>query len=96
MGVGPEVVDYVAGLARLRLDDAEKDALAADLARVLEFVEQLDGVDITDVPPTKHVIGLSNVERPDTARPCLPPDEALANAPDADEDHFVVPKVLPD
>ncbi len=95
MGVGPEVVDYVAALARLRLDDAEKDALTADLARVLEFVEQLDRADVTDVPPTKHVIGLSNVERPDTESPCLPPAEALANAPDADEDHFVVPKVLP-
>ncbi|MCH7826333.1 MAG: Asp-tRNA(Asn)/Glu-tRNA(Gln) amidotransferase subunit GatC [Acidobacteria bacterium] len=96
MGIGPEVVDYVAALARLRLDDAEKDTLAADLARVLEFIEQLDRVDITDVPPTKHVIGLSNVERPDTESPCLPSDEALANAPDTDEDHFVVPKVLPD
>lgn len=96
MGIGPEVVDYIAALAKLRLDDAEKETLAADLARVLEFVEQLDGVDITDVPPTKHVIGLSNVERPDTASPCLPPGQALANAPDTDEDHFVVPKVLPD
>ena len=96
MAIAPEVVDYVAALARLRLDDAEKEALAADLARVLEFVEQLDGVDITDVPPTKHVVGLSNVERPDTASPCLPTSQALANAPDADEDHFVVPKVLPD
>ena len=96
MGVDPEVVDYVAALAKLRLDDAEKDALATDLARVLEFVEQLDRVDITDVPPTKHVIGLTNVERPDVEVPCLPADEALANAPDADESHFVVPKVLPD
>ena len=96
MGIGPEVVDYVAALAKLRLDDAEKKTLAAGLARVLEFLEQLDGVDITEVPPTKHVIGLSNVERPDTASPCLPPGQALANAPDTDEDHFVVPKVLPD
>ena len=96
MGIGPEVVDYVAALAKLRLDDAEKKTLAADLARVLEFLEQLDGVDITEVPPTKHVIGLSNVERPHTASPCLPPGQALANAPDTDEDHFVVPKVLPD
>jgi aspartyl-tRNA(Asn)/glutamyl-tRNA(Gln) amidotransferase subunit C len=96
MGVGPEFVDYVSKLAKLRLDDDEKDALAADLAGVLEFFEQLDLVDITDVPPTKHVIGLSNVERPDTESPSLTSDEALANAPDTDEDHFVVPKVLPD
>jgi Asp-tRNA(Asn)/Glu-tRNA(Gln) amidotransferase C subunit len=39
---------------------------------------------------------LSNVERPDTESPSLTSDEALANAPDTDEDHFVVPKVLPD
>jgi len=96
MGVGPEFVDYVSKLAKLCLDDDEKDALAADLAGVLEFFEQLDLVDITDVPPTKHVIGLSNVERPDTESPSLTSDEALANAPDTDEDHFVVPKVLPD
>lgn len=95
MGVDPKVVDYVAALAELRLDDAEKEALASDLARVLEFVEQLDRVDITDVPATKHVIGLGNVERSDIEIPCLAADEALANAPDADENHFVVPKVLP-
>ena len=96
MAVGPEVVDYVAELARLHLDDEEKKALAADLARVLEFVEQLDEVDISNVPPTKHVIGLANVERADIEGASLSQEEALANAPDSDEGHFVVPKVLPD
>ena len=96
MSVDRDVVEYVAGLAKLHLDDAEKEALADDLARILEFVEQLDQVDIANVPPTKHVVGLSNVDRPDSASACLPVDEALSNAPDVDEDHFVVPKVLPD
>ena len=96
MSVGPEFVDYVAKLAKLQLADDEKDALASDLAGVLELFEQLDQVDITDVPPTKHVIGLSNVERPDAKSSSLPTDKALANTADTDEDHFVVPKVLPD
>ncbi|HJO29936.1 MAG TPA: Asp-tRNA(Asn)/Glu-tRNA(Gln) amidotransferase subunit GatC [Acidobacteriota bacterium] len=96
MSVGPEFVDYVAKLAKLQLADDEKAVLASDLAGVLEFFEQLDRVDITDVPPTKHVIGLSNVERPDAKSSSLSTDKALANTADTDEDHFVVPKVLPD
>jgi aspartyl-tRNA(Asn)/glutamyl-tRNA(Gln) amidotransferase subunit C len=48
------------------------------------------------VAPTKHVIASDNVARDDERRPCLPRDEALAAAPDADAGHFVVPKVLPD
>ena len=96
MSVDRDVVDYVAGLARLRLDEDEKQALGEQLGRIVEFVETLTEVDISEVPPTKHVIGLANVARPDSERPCLTAQEALANAPEADEDHFVVPKVLPD
>ncbi len=96
MGVGPEFVDYVAKLAKLHLADDEKDAVASDLAGVLEFFAQLDRVDITDVPPTKHVVGLSNVKRSDAKSPSLSTDKVLANTADTDEDHFVVPKVLPD
>ena len=96
MSVDPGVVDHVAGLAKLNLDDDERVALAEQLARILEFVEQLDEVDVTDVPPTKHVIARTNVGRTDDPRPCLPQEVVLEGAPSADEGHFVVPKVLPD
>ncbi len=96
MSVDRDVVDYVAGLAKLRLDEDEKQALGEQLGRIVEFVETLTEVDISAVPPTKHVIGLANVARPDGEQPCLTAEEALANAPEADEGHFVVPKVLPD
>jgi aspartyl-tRNA(Asn)/glutamyl-tRNA(Gln) amidotransferase subunit C len=96
MSVDLKVVDYVAELARLNLDGGEREELAGQLARILEFVAQLDEVDISDVPPTKHVIGLSNVSRADEPRASLSQDAALAGAPAADEGHFTVPKVLPD
>jgi aspartyl-tRNA(Asn)/glutamyl-tRNA(Gln) amidotransferase subunit C len=96
MSVDRDSVEYVARLAKLELGDAERDAMAEQLARIVEFVAQLDEVDITDVPPTKHVIGRENVERADEPTAGLPRAEALAAAPDADEGHFVVPKVLPD
>lgn len=96
MAVDRTVVDYVAGLAKLRLAEAEKEELAAQLGRIIDFVEQLAEVDISDVPPTKHVLGATNVDRPDIPHECLSQEQALANAPQADEEHFVVPKVLPD
>ena len=95
MSVDPAVIEHVAELAKLTLDDEERAALAEQLARILEFVAQLDEVDVTDVPPTKHVIGQTNIARADELRPCLSQDEALGGAPHADEGHFVVPLVVP-
>jgi len=96
MKIDPETVEHVAELAKLTLDSNEKKELAGQLARIVEFVAQLDEVDISNVPPTKHVIDLSNVERPDETRDSLSQEDALAGAPSADAGHFVVPEVLPD
>lgn len=96
MSVDPQVIEYIADLAKLELEDDERAALAADLARIVGLVEQLGEVDVEDVPPTKHVIEQTNVTRPDRPRPGLSQREALDNAPDADEGHFLVPRVLPD
>ncbi len=96
MSVDPDVVDRVAELAKLHLDEDQRDELADQLARILDFVAQLDEVDVSDVPPTKHVIELSNVDRADEPGDSLTQDEALAEAPDADQGHFVVPAVIPD
>jgi aspartyl-tRNA(Asn)/glutamyl-tRNA(Gln) amidotransferase subunit C len=85
-------IEHIAELARLRLDDVEKRRLAVELARIVEFIEQLAAVDVDGVPPTKHVIDLDNVARDDAEGDCLTAEEALANAPDADAGHFVVPK----
>ncbi len=96
MGVDSKVVDYVASLAKLYFDDEERELVAEQLGRILEFVDQLREVDVNHVPPTKHVIDMANVSRDDAPRPSLPPEEALANAPESMRDYFVVPKVLPD
>ena len=96
MGVDSKVVDYVASLARLYFEDEERELVAEQLGRILELADQLREVDVSDVPPTKHVIDLANVSREDVPRPSLRPEEALANAPESMHDYFVVPKVLPD
>lgn len=96
MSIDPAIVQHVAELAKLELDEHERDALARQLARIVTFVAQLEEVDVSDVAPTKDIAARHNVERADEPQPCLPRDEALAAAPDTDDGHFLVPKVLPD
>jgi aspartyl-tRNA(Asn)/glutamyl-tRNA(Gln) amidotransferase subunit C len=96
MSVDSKVVDYVTHLAKLYLDDDKRDRMAEQLATILEYVDHLREVDVSDVPPTKHVINLTNVSREDITRPSLPPEESLANSPAMILDYFAVPKVLPD
>ena len=96
MSVAPEDIDRLAELARLRLSGSEREQLRADLERVLEHVRQLEGLNVAEVPPTKHVIDLVDVTRADEPAASLPAEEIEAMAPELEEGHFVVPPVLPD
>ncbi len=94
MSVTLKDVDYVAGLARLRFTDGEREHLVNELNAILGYMDQLSKVDVTDVPATSHVLDLKNVLREDEVEESLPHEEALANAPQKDRGHFTVPKVL--
>ena len=87
-------VRHVARLARLKITDAEAALFAAQLSKVLEYVEQLNEVDTRNVPPTDHALPVSNVFREDVVRSSWTPDQALHNAPDPHDGFFRVPKVL--
>lgn len=95
MKVDHDLVDYIAGLAKLRLDDDERRRLVEQLDRILGYVEQLRDVDVDGVPPTKHVLDAVGVIRSDAPRESLPRDRALANAPQTADGYFVVPRVIP-
>lgn len=58
------------------------------------YVEQLSQLNTDGVEPMAHAIDVSNVFAPDELRPCLPRDEALANAPHHDREFYLVPAVL--
>ena len=87
-------VAHVADLARLRLDDDELDLFTEQLAAVLEHAEDVEALDVGDVPPTSHPYPLQNVLRPDEVQPSLDRDEVLAQAPEVEDDRFKVPPVL--
>ena len=87
-------VRHVAKLARLRVDEAEIALYTTQLARVLDYVAQLDELDTTGVAPTAHPLDVTNVLRDDEIRPSVGAASAMANAPDTHEMFFRVPKVL--
>ncbi len=81
-------------LARLQLSEAELDSITEKLADVISYVDQLAEVDTTGVEPMVHAVELSNVLAADEPQPSLPRDEALANAPHANDEAFLVPAVI--
>jgi aspartyl-tRNA(Asn)/glutamyl-tRNA(Gln) amidotransferase subunit C len=90
-------VAHLARLSRLALDDAELDALAAELGIILGAVAQISQVTgAADVLPTTHAVPVENVTRPDVVAPSLARDDVLAGAPAAEDGRFRVPRILDD
>src|SRR5687767_9522006 len=89
----PDVM-HIARLARLSIDPAKKDELAAQFARILDAFQVLSSLDVEGVEPMTRPTDSSDVLRDDRARPSLPTAEALANAPVRIEDFYSVPKTI--
>jgi aspartyl-tRNA(Asn)/glutamyl-tRNA(Gln) amidotransferase subunit C len=82
---------HVARLARLSLSEEEVETMVGELSGILEHVDRIGNLDLEGVEPTSHVVALENVLRPDEPRPSLPPDVALAPAPEPQDGAFRVP-----
>ena len=89
-----EQVAHLADLARIDLSDAELDHLAPQLEVILESIASIQGVAGDGVPPTSHALPMSNVFRDDVVVPGLSAEEALAGAPEAEQQRFRVPRIL--
>ncbi len=89
-----EDVERAAELARLRLSEAESQAMTADLERMLGYVALLDEVDTEGVEPTSTVIPVATPVRADEPKGELAAERAVANAPARQGTAFAVPKVI--
>jgi aspartyl-tRNA(Asn)/glutamyl-tRNA(Gln) amidotransferase subunit C len=87
-------VENIAHLARLRLTDEEKTLFQSQLSAILDYAQTLQQLDTTDIPPTTSALPLDTVMRADALSPSLPVEDALANAPDVQDDSFRVKPVL--
>jgi aspartyl-tRNA(Asn)/glutamyl-tRNA(Gln) amidotransferase subunit C len=94
MAITFEQVEYIAKLARLEFSDSEKDKLAGELNKILQYMDKLNELDTSGVEPLSHPIEVTNVMRFDEVKPSLSSEEALKNAPSKEKGFFKVPKVI--
>ncbi|MBE0447003.1 MAG: Asp-tRNA(Asn)/Glu-tRNA(Gln) amidotransferase subunit GatC [Actinobacteria bacterium] len=94
MAISEKDVKHVGWLARLALNDAEIRKFTQQLGVILEHAGKIAGLDTENVPPTSHAIPLKNVLREDKLGVCLTPEAALLNAPEKENQAFVVPKIV--
>jgi aspartyl-tRNA(Asn)/glutamyl-tRNA(Gln) amidotransferase subunit C len=110
MKVSDKDVSYVADLANLELTEAERSRMVRDLNSILGYMDRLNQLDTSNVPPMAQISDKFGVDeakqgsehfayatRQDVLhglRESLPHDEAVANAPDSDGTYFRVPKVI--
>ena len=94
MALDRATVAHIAALARIRLTEAELDPLAGELSQILTWIEQLNEVDTSGVPPMTFVAAAGLPMREDEVTDGGRRDEILANAPRTAHGFFVVPKVI--
>lgn len=104
MKVTEKDVAYVADLANLELTDQERQRMLKDLNSILDYIDRLNELDTSDVPPMAQIsakFGQGDTKTPETSAwredllvPCLPHADAMKNAPETDGEFFKVPKVI--
>jgi aspartyl-tRNA(Asn)/glutamyl-tRNA(Gln) amidotransferase subunit C len=91
MAITRDEVLHVARLARLELAEEEVARFTEQLSAILEAVDKVSELDLSDVEPTAHPLDVVNVWADDEPRPSIPVEDALANAPDREAGFFKVP-----
>ncbi len=94
MALSREDVRHVAQLARLEFSDEEEKRMAEEMSQILDYVDKLDELDTSGVPPMSHVLDVTNVFRDDEVESRIDREQALEPAPETDGAYFQVPQVI--
>ena len=94
MSIDTDTARKVAKLSRIRVEEADLPRLAGQLSDILSFMEQLNEVDVTGIEPMTSVTPMRLRRRADVVTDGNMQAAILANAPDAREGFFAVPKVV--
>jgi len=94
MKISKDEVQNIAHLARLEINDSEKEKMAGQLSSILQYIDKLENVDVKGVKPSSGAAFMNNVLREDTVRTSPGPEVTLSNAPERDEDFYAVPRVV--
>ena len=94
MSLSEHDVRHVAMLARLALTDDEVEAMRTDLNSILGHIDDIQRLDLSEVPPMAHAIKVVNVTRPDVVTPSFPQHVAVMNAPQSENGAFLIPQIV--
>ncbi|HHT54497.1 MAG TPA: Asp-tRNA(Asn)/Glu-tRNA(Gln) amidotransferase subunit GatC [Clostridiales bacterium] len=94
MRTAKEIVEYVAELSRIKLDEDETEKMIKELGEVIEYMDILQGLDTEGVEPMSHVFPITNVMREDEVTPSFEREDILRNAPERTDETLVVPKTI--
>lgn len=92
--IDESLVRRLAQLAHLELSDQEVIQFATQLSAIVDYIEKMNELNTDNVEPLVHCLPICNVFRADEVLPSLTQEQALANAPDAENGYFKVPKIL--
>ena len=94
MEITKQEVQKVAKLARLAMTEAETATYAQQLNQIVAYVQKLKTFPPEGADPASTLLEQTNVFRPDEPQPSLSQDQALGNAPDAEDHRFRVPRII--
>ncbi len=94
MKLKQEVIEYIAELSRIKLNDSQKLKIGAEMSAILESAEVFDGADLTGVEPLSHVSPVRNVWREDIVKASFDRAALLANAAEHSDETVIVPKTV--
>ncbi|MDD3304156.1 MAG: Asp-tRNA(Asn)/Glu-tRNA(Gln) amidotransferase subunit GatC [Clostridia bacterium] len=94
MSISKEEVLKIEKLSRINFNDDQLEKQILDLSNIVEFANQLEEIDVSQVKPTAHILDIQNRLREDKEEPCFSREEILKNAPSAQGGCISVPKVI--
>ena len=94
MSLDKTTVRRIAFLARLHVSEEAMEPLIEELSAILDWVQQLEKVDTTNINPIECMETLRLYWREDSINDGGYTEEVLANAPESIKNFFVVPKVI--
>jgi aspartyl-tRNA(Asn)/glutamyl-tRNA(Gln) amidotransferase subunit C len=94
MKINEKEISRAIKLSRLELTSDEKKEYSHQLSDILEYVEKINELDTKNVNPSDHIVDLKNIFREDINKKSLNIDDIEKIAPEFENNHFVVPKMI--
>ncbi len=94
MVIDDKMIDYIGELARLKLQDNERESAKNEMNKIIDYMDTLNKIDTSGIEAMSHAFPVKNVFRKDEVKPSISREDLLLNAPDKSEEAFKVPKTF--